>query len=463
MLKTLFYSALARVLGFVPQGVATLIASNLILREYGVDAFSSYVLVLSVLLLIPLNNLGAAASVTQAVAAHGVEDDLSRRTAVTATRVLLTSGAGLTLVSVAFGLAGLWPRLLGSSHVGNLWVTLAIVMYGVSFVPALGLSVLLGSGHNHLAIGVQALTAVLSALFVGVMVTAHLDESVLVAVPALAILITNLVALAVSQRLTHFPWTTVLRQAPFRRVHPGARIRSLALPMLITSLALPIAFLADRVVLSHVSTDVQVARYALVLQLFSPVTGLIMATAQPLWPMFTRARATGGAGPQMAVIFTGFIGGTVVISTVLVLLADPIGSIVSDHRISLGIGLPALAAGVTLLQAALFPLTMSMADPEGARIVAISTVLSVPANLGLSVYWGHRWGAPGPMLSMLVVSVVLQLVPWAVFAARRSRSSVAIGLGLETLPDSPLVSEGPVLAVTAPVAAERPGKHRARR
>jgi O-antigen/teichoic acid export membrane protein len=459
VLKTLLYSALARVLGFVPQGIATLLASNLILREYGVDAFSNYVLVLSVLLLIPLNNLGAAASVTQAVAAHGVTDDLSRRTAVTATRVLLTSGLGLTVVAAAFGLGGLWPRLLGSSNVGNLWVALAIILYGLSFVPALGLSVLLGSGHNHLAIAVQALTAVLSAIFVGLMVAGHLDENVLVVVPALAILLTNLVAMVVSHRLTGFPWASVLRQAPFRRAHPGARIRSLALPMLITSLALPIAFLADRVVLSHVSTDVQVARYALVLQLFSPVTGLIMATAQPLWPMFTRARATGGTGPRMAVILTVFLGGTVVVSAVLVLLADPIGSVVSDHRISLGVGLPALAAGVTLLQAALFPLTMSMADPAGARIVAISTVLSVPANLTLSVYWARSWGAPGPMLSMLVVSVVLQLVPWAVFAARRSRSGDVIGLGLETVPDVP-VADAPVVALpTAPVL--RPGRHRA--
>lgn len=428
MLKTLIYSALARILGFVPQGIATLIASNLILREYGVNAFSSYVLVLSVLLLIPLNNLGVAASVTQAVAAHGVDSDVSRRTAVTASRVLLGSGSGLTVVAVIFGLSGLWPRLLGTSSVGNMWVTLAIVMYGVSFVPALGLSVLLGSGHNHLAIGVQALTAVLSAVFVGIMVGAHLDQSMLVAVPALAILLTNLLAMIVSQRVTGFGWTTVLRQAPFRRAHPGAQIRSLALPMLVTSLALPIAFLADRVVLSHVSTDVQVARYALVLQLFSPVTGLIMATAQPLWPMFTRARATGGTGPQLAVILAGFLGATVVISAVLVLAADPIGTVISDHRISLGVGLPALAAGVTLLQAALFPLTMSMADPAGARIVAISTVLSVPANLGLSIYWARQWGAPGPMLSMLVVSVVLQLVPWAVFSVRRHGTDVDIGL-----------------------------------
>ncbi|MCW2543739.1 MAG: polysaccharide biosynthesis protein [Frankiales bacterium] len=452
MLKTLIYSALARILGFVPQGIATLIASNLILREYGVNEFSSYVLVLSVLLLIPLNNLGAAASVTQVVAAHGVDSDLSRRTAVTAARVLLTSGGGLTIVSVVLGVAGLWPRLLGSSSVGNLWVTAAIVLYGISFVPALGLSVLLGAGRNHLAIAVQALTAVLSAVFVGIMVLAHLDKSMLVAVPALAILLTNLLALVVSQRVTGFSWTTVLRQAPFRRVHPGARIRSLALPMLITSLALPIAFLADRVVLSHVSTDIQVARYALVLQLFSPVTGLIMSTAQPLWPMFTRARATGGAGPQMAVILSGFLGATVVISAVLVLLADPIGSVVSDHRISLGVGLPALAAGVTLLQAALFPLTMSMADPAGARIVAISTVLSVPANLALSIYWGHAWGAPGPMLSMLVVSVVLQLVPWAVFSVRRHGSGVQIGLGLEA------VGDGPLAVVRVPTPG--PGRHR---
>jgi len=217
-------------------------------------------------------------------------------------------------------------------------------------------------------------------------------------------------------------------RAPRRRRYPGARIRSIAIPMLITSIALPLAFLADRIVLSQVSNATELSRYALVLQIFAPVTGLIVATAQPLWPMFTRARVEGKSGPAMRLVLAGFLGGTLLVSAALVLVADPLGRAISSDKISLGYGLPALAASVTLLQAVAMPVAMSLVDPAGARLVAVTTVLTVPTNLYLSVVLAREWGAPGPLFSMLVVGLVIQIVPWVTFSVRRSRSGERIAV-----------------------------------
>jgi O-antigen/teichoic acid export membrane protein len=427
-MRMMVYSALARVLGFIPQGIATLYASHLIIKHYGLDAFSSYALILSVLLLIPLSNLGAGASVTQAVAAHGVDDEISVRTGVTASRVLLTSGLILSVISLLLGLADLWPKLLGNASGSNAFVAAAIIAYGLSFVPGLGQSVLLATGRNHLAIAFGVLTSVLAAFFVWLVHAADLDSRLLVVIPSLAILIINLITMIFSESLSGFNWITVVKRVPFRRRYPGMRIRSLALPMLITSVALPVAYLGDRIVLSQVSTTGEVSRYALVIQMFSPVSGLIVATAQPLWPMFTRARADGQSGPGLRYIFAAFIGGTFVASTLLVLFADPIAGAISSNEISVGYGLPALAAGVTLMQAVMIPLSMSLIDPAGARMVAICSVLSVPANLTLSVFWAREWGAPGPLASALVVSVVVQTIPALVYSRRRARSGERVAV-----------------------------------
>lgn len=427
-MRAIVYSALARVLGFVPQGIATLVASHLILKHYGVDAFSSYALIVSVLLLIPLNNLGAGASVTQAVAAHGVEDDVSLRTGITAVRVLGISGFTVTGVALVLGLLDLWPRLLGNSSGANAFVAAAIIIYGLSFVPGLGQAVFLATGRNHFTITIQVFISVLGAFFVWLVHVADLDSRLIVVIPSLAVLLVNWTTFAISQRVTGFSWSTAVARAPFRSRYPGERVRALAIPMLITSLALPLSFLSDRLVLSQVSDDVQLSRYALVLQLFAPVTGLIVATAQPLWPMFTRARVEGRSGPAMKLVLGGFLGGTLVVSTVLVLLADPVGKLISDDKISLGYGLPALAATVTLLQAIAMPLAMSLVDPKGAKLVAITTVMTVPLNLFFSVLAAREWGAPGPMVSMLAVSTVVQIIPWMIFSVRRSRSGEKIAV-----------------------------------
>lgn len=425
-MRSLAVSGFARLLSFVPQGIATLIASHLIIVHYGLHAFDTYALIISVMTLIPLNNLGVGASVTQTIAAEGAESERAERSALTAARVLSVSTLFLAALSFGIGAAGLWPRLLGDASGANSFTAIALVVYGLGFVPGLSQSVLLGVDRNHVSITVLAFQAPVSLVMIGVMLFFGLDGGWVVVVPSLTLLILNLLTMELSARLAAFPWRRILREVPWRKRYPGGSIWSLSVPMLITSICVPIAFAGDRIVLSHVSTASAVANYSVVLQLFAPVLGLIVAAAQPLWPMFTKARTAGERGPGLGKIFAVFGAGTFAVCAVLVVIADPLGTLIGGNRINLGYFLPALAAVVMCMQAVTYPLAMSLVDPAGARFVAGCAIITVPANIGLSIWLASELGAPGPLISLIVVSTVVQVVPTLIYSRRREHRGAPI-------------------------------------
>jgi hypothetical protein len=138
--------------------------------------------------------------------------------------------------------------------------------------------------------------------------------------------------------------------------------------------------------------------------------------------MFTQARTQGEVGPSLNKIFLAFGAGTLVCGVALVALADPIGHLIGGDRIDLGYFLPVVAALVMLLLAVAYPLSMSVIDPAGARFVATCAVLALPTNILLSIWLSREFGAPGPLLSLLVVSTTVQVIPILVYSRRRERS-----------------------------------------
>jgi O-antigen/teichoic acid export membrane protein len=188
----------------------------------------------------------------------------------------------------------------------------------------------------------------------------------------------------------------------------------------------PIAFTSDRIVLSHVSTASAVANYSVVLQIFSPVFGLIVAIAQPLWPVFTKARAQGERGPGLKLIFVGFIVGTLLVCGALVAISDRLGTLIGGDQIQLGYFLPTVMSLVMVVLAVAYPLAMSMIDPAGARFAAICAVITTPTNIIASVFLAREYGAPGPLIALLLVSLTVQVIPSLIFVSRRERAKAVI-------------------------------------
>lgn len=421
-MRQMLFSGMARALGFIPQGIAVLVASNLIIHHFGLHAFNTYALIISVMTLIPLNNLGVGASVTQTISAYGSEDERAERSALTASRVLAMSGLGLAIASTVIGMVGLWPTLLGDASGANAFTAIALVIFALGFVPGLGQSVLLAVERNHISITVLSFQAPISLVAVVVLILFHADARAVVLVPAVSWFLVNAITMALSGRLARFPWLRILKQVPWRSRYPGIRIRSLSGPMLVTSLCVPLAFAGDRIVLSHVSTQEAVGNYSVVIQIFSPVMGLIVAVSQPLWPMFTQARSQGERGPRLGRIFLAFGVGTFLVSGTLVLISDRIGTIIGGDQINLGYFLPVTAALVTCLLAVTYPLAMSMVDPAGARFVAICAVITLPTNIAMSIWLSEVLGAPGPLVSLLIVSLLVQVIPTLIYSIRRERA-----------------------------------------
>jgi O-antigen/teichoic acid export membrane protein len=449
-------SGLARTASFVPQALATLITSRLVISHFGIPAFDAYTLAASLILLVPLNNLGVGAAVTSAVAAHGSSHESVERVSLTAARTVASSALFLAVASAVVTAGGWWNAFLGPASGDGMYYGISMVIYAVSFVPALSQSMLLGVHRFHLSILVQTLLAPVTLLAVGIMVGLGMDSRYLIVVPSLAVAVVNIANAAVAGRIIRFSWGSLLMRLPFPRRYPGASIRAMSGPMLIVSLSTPIQLQSDRIVLSHFASKQAVANYAVAIQIFAPVAALIAAAAQPLWPIYTAARARGQRGPNLARLMFAFALACSLISAVLVVIANPIGHLIGGHRIHLGLMLPVVAAVAIALQAATYPMAMSLMDPVGLRRVALSAALAAPLNVLVSIALAKRYGAPGPLLASCIVCALVQIIPIGIYAQRRERDT-ARGVGRHRVERQQLVEAG-LLPETGPDVDEYEGQ-----
>jgi O-antigen/teichoic acid export membrane protein len=412
-------SAIARTLSFVPTALATLLTSRLIIHKFGIESFDSFALILTLINLIPLNNLGVGAAVTSAYAADGPQSEHSRRVTLTAARTLFISTVGTATVALGLSATNAWPTLLGVASGPNLYCGLSMAIYALSFLPGLGQSMLLGVHRNHVTIVVQTFFTPLILLgTVSIIVFGATGDATMLVPPA-ALAVINVVTCVQATRSTGISWLWIMRALPAIQRHPGASIRALSGPVLLITLATPLALQSDRIVLSHVSTTQAVADYSVAMQVFAPALALIAASAQPLWPIYTAARADGKRGPKLGRTLVMFCGAAAVLGTLLALIANPIAAIVGGSQLHLGVILPVVGALGVMTAAASYPVAMNLMDPIGIRLITVLTVTALPLNIGLSVIFGARWGAPGPLFASVLVGIFVQTIPAIVFNPHR--------------------------------------------
>jgi O-antigen/teichoic acid export membrane protein len=415
-------SAFARILSFVPAALATFATSHLVIKHYGVATFDTFVLIITLIALIPLNDLGVGAPVTSAYAARGPQDDYSRAVTRTALRTLFVSTLVVEVLSLGITVAGGWHFLLGNAAGPNLYCGIAAAVYGLSFVPGLGTSMLLGVHRNHVTVVVQTFTTPVMLAAVAAMIITGTSQHWVIVVPAVAVTSISLVTAAMAARATGLSWLQLLGEMRDRRQYPGARIRGTSGPRLLITTASPLALQSDRVVLSHVSTQQAVANYSVAMQIFAPVLGLIGAAAAPLWPIYERARAEGKPGPAVGRVLFMFVSVASAACVVLALLANPIGHLIGGSEINLGVLLPIACALSAITQAAAYPVAMSLMDERGIKFVGAITMIALPLNVGLSIVLAGKpaIGASGPLLATFAVGILVQTLPALYYGKRRA-------------------------------------------
>lgn len=426
-------TAATKVFVMAVSGILGIITSRLIISHFGTAAYAQYGLLSTFPTLLPFADLGIAAVVINAVASADDprRDDLVKRTIVTAFRILIVSGGIMVLVAAVITAFGWWPVLLGQGLLpgGNLAAGLCLAVFGVVVPLTVGQRVLVGLKKTTTQVASQAVVAPFMLLCIGVFVMFMIPAGTYLAVASyVANSLVSVICMVVAVRTLRPQIGQAVRMIRHVRSYESVPAIGLAWPMLVQMVALPVAMQTDRLLLSHVSGDVQLAQYNLASQLFGIVLQTIAAAGVALWPVYAKARAQGRvespAKPTLWFLLGGlFVGGC------LAIVSPFLVQFVSSGKIHLPILLVVSFVVFVALQACKYPIGMYMTDKGGLVFQVVPILIMVPLNLGVSWLLIAPLGAAGPVIGSAITVALCQVGPnlWYVSRdLRRRRAEAAV-------------------------------------
>jgi O-antigen/teichoic acid export membrane protein len=298
-----------------------------------------------------------------------------------------------------------------------------VALIAFSMPVGVGQRVLAGLGRNHISIAVLGLQTPLVLAALLLLLWWHVPAGPSVAVLAYgATFVLSVACCVIAARLIRPAGVEAVRLLPRLRGFRGVRVADTAWPMLVQSIALPIAMQTDRLVLSHRTGAAVLAQYNLASQMFTPIWAVVSSAGVTLWPVFARARARGL--PASPLPMSGIFGGSAAVMAGAIALASPwLAELASGGRIRLPGALIAAFVVLMILQAVKYPLGTFLTDVAGLRFQALMIVLTLPLNLGLSWYLAGPLGAAGPVIGSIVGVAGAQVLANLLYVRRRLRSS----------------------------------------
>lgn len=394
--------------------VAGLLAARITVTTLGVDGYALFALVVGLAALNPIGDLGVGAAVTDAVARRrDLGSDGVQRVLRTSLRVLSVAALILALAAWTLAALGWWAPLLGIPPSLEVEVAVAISLTAFAAALPLGLSyrVLFGAERNDIMLAFQGASAVLSLLVILLAAAMHAPLWAYVTAPSAGSILALTAAWPVASSASGIPLLATLRSAvvPGR---PGGRVAHLAGPMAIISVALPIAYQSDRLLLSHLSDLGQVAIYTVAAQLYGALLGLIGAAGMSLWPIFARRRAHHPvARRELIKLVAAFALVGLILAVLLVALGPWVAHFVSKGKIEVGYGVLVAFGVLLVVQASWFPTGMLLTDRDGLRFQAVTHVVMVLINLAASAVLAHFIGAAGPVIGSVGALAIAVWVP----------------------------------------------------
>lgn len=405
-------AGLTRALLLPLTGGAALWTAHVELAALGPSLFGVLALLVAMSLLLPFADLGVGAAVTNAVARS------SRRTdahdVVTASfRLLLLVGGAVVVIAGIVALVGGWTALTGiSPHEApqlDRDMVLVMLLFGLGLPLSLGGRILLGLDRYPLFLVLQAFASLLTLAIV----LSYRDSKTLLpflVAPFVAQTFGSLIAFLVGCRQLGLAG----RAAPaFRRRSTHAarmEIRGVAAPMLVITLALPVALQTDRLVLSHVSTREALTEYAIVAIVFAPLWAVLASAGMTLWPKFAGSRDAPGAVAAYRNALQRFAAAGAVGAIALVVLGPLVARLWAGST-EASAALWATFGLLMLVQTAHLPAGMFLTQPSGLRFQAVCILAMCAVNLPLSVALAAALGAPGPVLASAAAVFAFQFLP----------------------------------------------------
>lgn len=408
------------------SALAVLYSSTLITQQRGVEGFALFAIFISLPYMVPVSDFGISVSVTDTLATKGKESPefsfVWQRTLV----VLLLICALTIAVAAVLALGGHWSQILGlpASPDTELAGLLMMIIMAVGIPLGAGQRVLLGIGRQTQATLFTSSSGCISLGLVWMCLSANPSgyAALAAAYGAGPLLMQLLVFLLALKRLGKTPWR--------RQLHPyttRVRIMRLAFPMTVLTIALPLTYQTDRVLLAHFSTLVQVADYSYVSMYYMPLLSIITVGSQALWPLFMRTmenprrlrRQFRRADRLFLALSAGMMAG-------LILLGPTATGIVSNGAATAPMALY-IVFGIMLV---LFGINASsgmlLMDYGGRKVQAFGALAMLALKIPLSLFLIPIFGATGSVAATLLPLMLCMIVPTRLVALRKISKEVII-------------------------------------
>ena len=415
-------TAVAKVVVMGVSGVFGLVNTSLIIRHFGADAFAQYNLLATFPTLMPFTDLGIGAVILNTVASSTdpSRDSAVRRTITTAVRVLLGSALVISTVGIVIMLLGGWPWLLGDKLMegGGPTVTVCLIIYAAALPLSVGQRVIIGLGRSATQVISQGVVSPAMSCFLLLAIVTGLGRGNAVSIYSyIANALVSVICIVVAWRATRPLFREALKDVPHLRSVRGVRIVNTAGPQLLQSLAIPIAFQTDQLLLSHLGQSQALAEYGLANRLFNMLTQTVMAAGVAMWPMFARARADKRIESPFkpAIVFSG---GGFLLALALVAITPWAARVMSGGEVVLPAVLVWAFAAYVAVEAGKQPLGMYMTDPRGLQFQVIPVLILVPMNLAISWALIGPFDAAGPILGSVISVILCQILPYAWWVRR---------------------------------------------
>lgn len=393
------------------------LVSHIVISEWGVGAYATYGLLVSLVALLPFADLGLSAVLINQVSAR--EANAEARAVFVATltsvlRLLVIAALVLALLVLVLGWAGLWPLALGGAVASddNALVTICLLLFALALPLGSGASMLIGSHRAALQNLVQ-ITGPLVTLC-GCLWLSSVDGSEGSAAALLTYAgnaLASLICLLLAAWFLRPDVFRAMRLVTRLRAAPQLKVSTTAVPMVIQLVAVPVAMQSGRVVLSHNGTSEDLAIYNLGTQLFGVVLQVLGATGMALWAHYGADRSTGRvASPLPTAIIFGIACAIAGIGIAVV--QAPVVKLIAGREFELPGEFVAVYVTFLVVQGAKVPLGMYMTDPAGLRFQVVPSVLLVVVTLTLSITLAGPLGATGVVIASLVGVTFCQLVPY---------------------------------------------------
>lgn len=402
---------------------ARIIWSSTVPQVYGV------VLLISTLgMLLPFADFGVGAPIMTVLAssADPSNDDRVLHVLRAAFRTLLLSAVGFSGLALLLFVTGSWGHVLGSGAKHLTGAPAAATTVVVAFALALPLSsgqrVLIGMGRTELAV---LLSVVAAGGTFGLVVLLHEvgAASWLYAVAApVGACAMNASTFVAAARVSRLPLLRILRSSLSRAGRATATsLREQALPMLVLTVAVPVALQTDRLVLSHAGSASSLTAYALAAVLYAPAFGLAQTAATALWPVGAERRAGGHSNAELwrfatlAFVVMGAAMGLALIAF------GPVMARWLSHSSALAPSTSVwVAFGLLLaLQVGAMPTSMLLTTTEGLRFQAACAAAFAGVKVVLSLWLARPLGASGPVIASCLAVAALLIAPTSVYAWKR--------------------------------------------